>query len=79
MSTNTIREKLYEYIRFADEKKVKAISTMVEAEITEELNLWEDSAFVKELNQRLAEYESGEVKGSSWEEIKAKTESMKQR
>ncbi len=79
MSAVTIREKLYDYIRFADEKKVKAIYTMVEGEISEELNLWDDPAFLNELDQRLAEYESGKVKGSTWTEVKAKAQALKLR
>ena len=46
---------------------------MVEGEITEKLNLWEDPAFLNELDQRLAEYESGKVKGSTWAEVKARS------
>lgn len=79
MSAVSIREKLYDYIRFADEKKVKAIYTMVEGEISEELNLWDDPAFLNELDQRLAEYESGKVKGSTWAEVKAKAQALKLR
>ena len=52
---------------------------MVEDEITEDLNLWEDPAFLNELDHRLAEYESGKVKGSTWEEVKAKAQSLKSR
>ena len=70
MSTETIRERLHEYIRFADDKKVEAIYTMVEDEIIEELDLWEDEGFLNELNRRLETYESGEVKGVSWEQVK---------
>jgi hypothetical protein len=74
MSTATIRERLHEYIRFADDKKVTAIYTMVEDEITEELKLWENEGFLKELNNRLEAYENGSVKGIPWEEIKLKAE-----
>jgi hypothetical protein len=42
MATTAIRDRLYDYIRYADEKKVKAIYTMVEEEINEQINLWED-------------------------------------
>lgn len=38
MNTATIRERLYEYIRVADEKKVKAIYTIVEDEMDIELH-----------------------------------------
>ena len=32
MNTSTIKQKLYEYIRVADDKKVKAIYTLIEGE-----------------------------------------------
>ena len=79
MTNVTIRDRLYDYIRFADEKKVNAIYTMVKGEIAEELNLWDDPAFLNELDQRLAEYESGKVKGSTWAEVKAEAQSLKLR
>ncbi|WP_257957475.1 addiction module protein [Parapedobacter tibetensis] len=67
-----IREKLYDYIRYADEKKVKAIYTMVEDEIEAKTNLWEDPSFLEELDRRVDDFESGRVKASSWDEVKAK-------
>jgi hypothetical protein len=72
MSTETIRERLHEYIRFADDKKVAAIYTMVESEIEEELDLWEDKDFLNELNDRLREYENGNATTLSLEEFKQK-------
>jgi hypothetical protein len=72
MDTSLIRERLFEYIRYADEKKVKAIYTMVEDEINDQANVWEDKEFLKEIDLRLAEYESGNVKTSTWEEVKLK-------
>jgi hypothetical protein len=72
MSTETIRERLHEYIRFADDKKVAAIYTMVESEIEEELDLWEDKDFLNELNDRLKEYENENATTLSLEEFKQK-------
>ena len=72
MSTATIRERLFEYIRFADDKKVQAIYTMVEDEIIEKLDLWKDKDFVAELDRRIEELESGKVKGITMEEMKSK-------
>lgn len=71
MRTAEIRQKLFEYIRVADDKKVKAIYTMVENEIQEDEDIWTDE-FLDELNKRTAEFESGKVKGYSWEEVKAR-------
>jgi len=73
MSTATIRERLFEYIRFADDKKVHAIYTMVEEDIIERLDLWEDKDFLKELDRRIEEIENGKVVGSTWEQVKAKS------
>lgn len=71
MRTSEIRQKLFEYIRVADDKKVKAIYTMIESEIQEDEDIWTDE-FLNELNKRTAELESGKVKGHSWEEVKAR-------
>jgi hypothetical protein len=72
MTTETIRERLHEYIRFAGDKKVEAIYTMVEDEIVEELDLWEDEGFLNELKARLNDIESGDDEGLTWDEVKAK-------
>ena len=71
MKTTEIRQKLFDYIRVADEKKVRAIYTMVESEIQEDADLWTDE-FLDEMNKRASEFESGKVKGYSWEEVKAR-------
>lgn len=70
MSTIEIRQKLFDYIRVADDRKVKAIYTMIETEIEQETDIWTDE-FVEELNRRTAEFESGKEKGRTWEEVKA--------
>jgi putative addiction module component (TIGR02574 family) len=72
METETIRERLQEYIRFADDKKVAAIYTMVESEIVEELNLWEDKDFLNEMKNRVDDYESGKATTLSLDEFKEK-------
>jgi len=64
MSATEIRHWLYEYIRFADEKKVKAIYTIVEDEIKEKHEVW-NAAFTKEMQRRSKDMESGKVKGKS--------------
>ncbi len=69
MTTEAIRQKLYEYIRVADEKKVKAIFTMVEGDIKD--YEWEnDEVFVAEMEKRSSDYKTGKVKGIPWEEAK---------
>jgi Putative addiction module component len=71
MTAVTIRQKLYDYIRVAEDRKVKAIYTMLEDEIEEVYDYWNDKKFVAELNKRSADYKSGKVKGVSWDKAKA--------
>ena len=42
MTTANIRHKLYDYIRMAEDKKVKALYTMLEEEIGEADDHWND-------------------------------------
>ena len=55
----------------ADDKKVKAFYTIIENEIKEEADIWTDE-FLQELNKRTGDFESGKVKGYTWEEVKAR-------
>ncbi len=50
---------------------------MVEEEINDQVNLWEDKNFLKEIDMRLNEYEQGKVKTSTWEEVKQKAKFTK--
>lgn len=52
MSDASIREKLHEYIRIADEKKLKAIYKLLEDEIEENAAWWKDASLVKEFDKR---------------------------
>lgn len=70
MNTTTIRKKLSEYIKVADDKKVKAIYTIVEREINEMDQWWNDKNLIEELNSRSADLKSGKDKGIEWNELK---------
>lgn len=70
MDTATIRQKLYEYIRKADDKKVKAIYTIVENDIDQVNEWWQDDKLMAEIEQRAADLKSGKDKGISWEDLK---------
>ncbi len=72
MTAISIRQKLYDYIRVAEDRKVKAIYTILEEEINEANDHWNDKNFLAELDKRAADYKSGKVKGIPWE--KAKTQ-----
>jgi len=69
MTTTAIREKLVNYLKIADEKKVKAIYTIVEDEISTAENDW-DKDFLKELNRRRRQFKKGTAKSYTWAETK---------
>ena len=70
MTITAIREKLQDYIKTADDKKIKAIFTLVENDIQKEVEWWGNKEFVKELNERAKRYEDGLDKGFTFEEVK---------
>ena len=63
MTTIAIREKLQDYIRVADDKKVKAIYSLLEEEITDTNQWWKNHDFIKELDNRYAALTSNTDKG----------------
>ena len=68
MKTIEIREKLHHYIDTAEEKKIKAIFAMVEEEIEETFEHWQEQDFLNELKQREARYLKGTTKTYSIEQ-----------
>jgi hypothetical protein len=77
MNAANIRDRLYDYIRVADDKKIKAIYMMLEDDITEETEWWNNSAFVAELEKEYEAWEAGKDKGHSLADIKAEIASRK--
>ena len=71
MSTvaSTIRHKLYDYIRVADNKKLFAIYNLLENEIEETREWWKDKQFVSELDRRYHALETGADKGYTIEQL----------
>lgn len=68
MSTADIREKLHQYIERADDKKIKAIYTIVGGEESTPLAKY-DEAFIAELERRTDEIKNGTAKTYTWEEV----------
>jgi len=79
MTTSAIRKQLHSYLDVADDKKVKAIYTILEDDIAasnaEGGNHWADPAFVAEMDRRVKEYESNKAKVFTLEEMKANARS----
>ena len=67
MVQTSVKEKLHEYIERADEKKVQAIYTLVENEIEDRSNLY-DEATLNSLRATSEDYFSGKIKGYPMEE-----------
>ena len=59
MKTFEIRQKLHHYIDRAQEKKIKAIFAMVEDEIDEISDHWNDETFITELKETETKYLKG--------------------
>ncbi len=73
MTASVIRERLHSYLDVADDRKVKALYTLIENDIEANFNEigdhWADEEFVAEMNQRAADMDSGRDEGRSWEEV----------
>jgi hypothetical protein len=61
MTTLAIRQQLHNYLEIAEDKKIKAIYTMMEEEIKESAVEYTDE-FKAELDTRHADYKSGKAK-----------------
>lgn len=77
MTISAIREQLYDYIRVADDKKIKAIYMMLEDEIKSETEWYKDTAFVKELDEQYKAWKSGKDKGYTMDEVGEAIERLK--
>ncbi|ACU04022.1 hypothetical protein [Pedobacter heparinus] len=69
MTTATIRQKLHNYLEVADDKKVRAIYTMMETEVESEMTTYTDE-LKSVLDQRFADVRNGDVELVSEEESK---------
>jgi hypothetical protein len=71
MQPLTTKEKLYDFMRVADDKKIKAIYSLLENEIAESNEWWQDKSVVAELDKRYKNWQEDKEKGSAVEETKA--------
>jgi len=79
MTTTAIRERLYDYIRVADDEKVEAIYTLLKDQITPAMDWSEDEEFVAELDERVRRYDAGIDRGYTWDELEASIEDLRKK
>jgi hypothetical protein len=61
MNTAAIRKQLHSYLEVAEDKKIKAIYTIVQEQVEESVINYPDE-FKTELDKRYADYKSGKAK-----------------
>lgn len=74
MKAEDIKQRLHKYIDEANSDQLKEMLSFVEEEETEygvetASAPWDDEEFVKEMDRRMEELDSGKVKGIPWEEV----------
>ncbi len=72
-----IRNKLYDYIRVADDKKLNAIYNLLEDEINETSEWWKDKLFTAELDKRFLALEDGSDKGCTIDQLKISIDKLR--
>ena len=70
-TVSSLRDKLYDYIRVADDKKLYAIYSLLENEIEETSKWWKDKKFIAELDRRYQALETGTDKGFTVEQLES--------
>ena len=75
MTNTSLRQKLHSYLEVAEDKKVKAIYTMMENEIEESLIEYTDE-LNKELDSRYTDFKNGKVKMVTAEESKKRIQKI---
>ncbi len=75
MTTNALRQKIAEYIHFADEKKVKAIYNLLEENINQKREIW-TKEFTLEMNKRASDIETNKVKPKNKTQVINKATSL---
>lgn len=69
MTTAKIKQRLHEYIDTAEDKKLKAIYTLLQDDIDSDSYLTKEQ--MAELDRRLEDYQNGKGKTYTWEETVA--------
>ena len=79
MTATAIREKLYDYIKVADDKKLAAIYNLLEDQIVEYTDWHKDEVFVAELDERVINWEADPSQGNSIDEVKNHIQALREK
>ncbi len=70
MTTITKKQKLFDFIRDANEDELDSLYAIVRSKNNYSKSILEDDLLLAEINERAKDLKSGNVKGISWEEVK---------
>ncbi len=76
MGAIAIRERLHDYIKIADDKKVKAIYTMIESDLQNN-EWWNDKKLLAEFDKISDDFETGKEKGFTLDEMNVRLNKIK--
>jgi len=76
-TVSSLRDKLYDYIRVAGDKKLFAIYSLLENEIEESNKWWKDKKFTTELDRRYQALETGIDKGYTVEQLESSIKKLR--
>jgi hypothetical protein len=79
MTIAAIREKLYDYIKEADDKKIEAIYSLFEDQMAPAVNWWEDEEVIAELDDRVRRWKEGIDRSYTWDEVEKSINELKQK
>jgi hypothetical protein len=68
MDIAKIKQEIYEYIRVADDRKLRAIYSIIESDADDLYEWWNDKELIAELNHRSLQIKSGNDNGVLWED-----------
>jgi len=66
----SLDKKIANYVEQLNLKQKKVVLSVAKAFVEEGTDIWEDQGFIKEMDSRMNDLESGKVKGYSWDEVK---------
>ena len=66
----SLDKEINHYLDRLNTQQKKVVLSVVKTFAHEEEDWWDDESFVKEMDKRVEELESGKDKGLSWEEVK---------